>query len=93
MKDALDGLDAQALTVLSGRADAVPADGAPHRRFEGELAVQEANITESGEKDTTRALRAGWNQYAGALRDFTTLPGGRRGRRLLLPDDARCSKD
>jgi NtrC-family two-component system sensor histidine kinase KinB len=75
MKDALDGLDAQALVVLSGRADAVPADGAPHRSFEEELAVQEANITETGERDGTRALRAGWNEYAGALRDFDEARG------------------
>ncbi len=70
MKDALDGLDAQALMILSGRADAVRPDDTVRQRFEGELAVQEGNLTEVGEKEATAAVRGAWNEYARALHDF-----------------------
>jgi NtrC-family two-component system sensor histidine kinase KinB len=75
MKDALDALDAQALLVLSGRGEAVQQAAAARRTFGGELAVQEGNITESGEKEVTRTLRAGWDEYVRALQDFDAASG------------------
>jgi signal transduction histidine kinase len=38
--------------------------------FESELKVQEGNITEPGEGDATRELRAAWNDYAAQVRGF-----------------------
>jgi signal transduction histidine kinase len=61
MGDALDALDGQALLRAAGRA-AGPDDDLI-RRFEEELRVQDGNVTEPGEADATRRLRAAWEDY------------------------------
>ena len=66
MGDALDALDRQALLRAAGRANGPDDDLV--RRFEEELRVQEGNVTEQGEADVTRRLRAAWQEYRQALR-------------------------
>jgi NtrC-family two-component system sensor histidine kinase KinB len=75
IKDALDHVDAQALMVVSGRARSVAAEPSARRSLERELAVQEGNITEPGETEATRAMRAAWNEYARALGYFDDAEG------------------
>src|SRR5262249_46977200 len=59
--------------LLLGRRQRALAQVEEHRaRFEAELRVQEGNITEIGERETTERLRARGMQYQ---RDFDTLAG------------------
>jgi len=61
MGEALEALDRDAVLRAAGR----PAgpEGDPAGRFEAELAVQEGNVTEPGEAQVTRRLRAAWTAY------------------------------
>jgi signal transduction histidine kinase len=61
MGEALEALDRDAVLRAAGR----PAgpEGDPRLRFEAELAVQEGNVTEPGEAQVTRRLRAAWAAY------------------------------
>jgi two-component system, NtrC family, sensor histidine kinase KinB len=65
MKEALERMnDAPALALIGGTAGRAVADVAVQRqRFEAELRVQEHNITEPGEDEATRRLRALWTTY------------------------------
>jgi two-component system, NtrC family, sensor histidine kinase KinB len=74
MLDAERALDRFALLHAAGRAapDAARADAAG--RFEAELRAQEANVTERGEADATRALRARWSAYERDLDAVLTAP-------------------
>ena len=90
MGDVLDALDREALLRAVGR----PAGGDDDlvRRFEEELRVQEGNVTEQGEAEVTRRLRAAWEDYrqvyrsAGAAEEplavylDTVLPASQRVR-------------
>ncbi|MFL5305418.1 MAG: ATP-binding protein [Polyangia bacterium] len=74
MKGALERLNADALVVLAGhgggaRADIV-ANGAT---FDRELTAQEGNITEPGEREATRDLRAAWTAYGAGLQAYLAL--------------------
>ena len=65
MKEAAERIDSGVMFAVAGRPD----DGAAQidanvPRFERELAVQEANITEPGEREATAKLRATWTTYA-----------------------------
>ncbi len=77
-------LDRAALAQALGRDSGKGGEGAveeARRRFEAELRVQEANITEPGEAEVTRALRDRWTAY-GAILD--RLQAARRGAREVL---------
>jgi two-component system, NtrC family, sensor histidine kinase KinB len=64
MKDAVERVDSAAVFRAAGRPDKADAQApANMRRFEEELSVQEHNITEPGELDATRRLRAAWDEY------------------------------
>ncbi len=67
MLEALERLQEAALSRATGR----PVDDASVRslagRLEGELSVQEHNITEEGEDAATRRLRDRWTAYRAAL--------------------------
>jgi signal transduction histidine kinase len=64
MKDAVERVDSAAVFRAAGRPDKADAQAPPNvRRFEEELSVQEHNITEPGELEATRRLRAAWNDY------------------------------
>ncbi len=72
MGDALDALDRQALLRAAGRP--AGSDEELVQRFEEELRVQEGNITEPGESEVTRRLRAAWEGYLQALRSAAESP-------------------
>ncbi|HTA20679.1 MAG TPA: ATP-binding protein, partial [Polyangia bacterium] len=75
MKEALERLNSGTLTRLAGHPDSTPDEIAANRRkFEDELATQEANITESGEGAVTRRLRPAWQEYARTVAESET-PG------------------
>jgi signal transduction histidine kinase len=64
MKEALERMDSAALFILAGQRDKAIEQGEQNRPvFEAELKVQEGNITEAGEADTTKKLRAAWTDY------------------------------
>jgi signal transduction histidine kinase/HAMP domain-containing protein len=73
MKESVERLNSAALFKLADHPGA-PGDAAAHRaRLERELATQEGNITEPGEREATRALRAAWDEYARALAEYDAL--------------------
>lgn len=75
MGDALDALDRQALLRAAGRP--AGSDEELAQRFEEELRVQEGNITEPGEADVTRRLRAAWEDRLRARSSAAAAPDPR----------------
>ena len=74
MKESLERIDSNAIYRVAGHETGTADAIASHRRtFEHELEVEEGNITEAGEGEATRALRASWDAYARALDAFTGL--------------------
>lgn len=64
MKESIERIDSAALFLLAGRSDkALPQVSLNRPIFEGELKVQEGNITEPGEAEVTARLRASWTDY------------------------------
>ncbi len=77
MKATAEQLDRAALAQALGRSGAQDAAEA-RRRFEAELRVQEANITEPGEAEATRELRHRWVAYRAILDRLPAAPRGSR---------------
>ena len=80
MKDALEQIDRWMVLILAGHADAdQPVDDAKaaidRQRgvFEHELQIQEGNLTEAGEPEVTRRLRAAWNEYVARVQIYQGL--------------------
>jgi signal transduction histidine kinase len=74
MKESLERIDSSALFLLAGHPSEAASEAAANQeRFENELRVQEGNITERGEADVTRRLRAAWDDYARALHAYQSL--------------------
>jgi len=77
MKEAVERIDSGASFWILGRRDLAPKQIADNQeRFESELHVEETNITEAGEADAARRLRASWQSYLEKVRDFIKLPDG-----------------
>lgn len=77
MKESIERLDSAAMFLLTGRRAAGETPATDHRRrFEQELEVQEGNITEPGEAEATRALRAHWTAYQAKYDRFVRTPRG-----------------
>jgi two-component system, NtrC family, sensor histidine kinase KinB len=77
MKEAIERIDSAALFFVAGRREEARAQAGPNEgRFDTELRIQEANITEPGEHDATRELRQVWDDYHGLLRRLFALPPG-----------------
>src|SRR5262249_43988664 len=75
MKEAVERVDSGATFWLLGRADAAQALIADNEaRFESELTVEEHNITEVGEVDAVKRLRAAWTDYVAKIHDFSVHP-------------------
>ncbi|MGC4122324.1 MAG: ATP-binding protein [Myxococcales bacterium] len=90
MKEALERIDSGALFTALGQAGRGAALVAEHRRaFEDALRVEEGNITEAGEAEVARTLRAQWTAYLGALDAFLALPTDKRGAGYFELLDAR----
>lgn len=64
MKEAVERMDSGALFLVAGQPDkGLLQLDANLRRFEAELRVEEDNITERGEAELARHLRAAWEHY------------------------------
>jgi two-component system, NtrC family, sensor histidine kinase KinB len=64
MKEAIERMDSGALFIVAGERQKGLEQWDNNRPiFETELKVQEANITEAGEKEFTKRLRAAWTDY------------------------------
>ena len=64
MKESIERLDSGALFVVIGEQERGLALAREHRpAFERELEVEERNITEPGEAEAVRKLRAAWSRY------------------------------
>jgi signal transduction histidine kinase len=75
MKESIERIDSAALFIVAGEHEAGARQADQYvPLFERELAAQEGNVTEAGEPQATRALRARWNDYIAHLRAFTVLP-------------------
>jgi len=75
MKEAIERIDSGAAFLLLGReAEARAQIGDNEARFEAELSVEEHNITEGGEIDAAKKLRAAWKSYLDALHGFMAHP-------------------
>ena len=76
MKEAAERVDSAALFRAAGQAGKAEAQAAPNLQlFDEELAVQEHNVTEAGEEEATRALRAAWAGYVETYRRYAALSG------------------
>ncbi|MFN7976083.1 MAG: ATP-binding protein [Acidobacteriota bacterium] len=76
MKESLERMDSGALFLVADHREEGEAQAAFHRaRFEEELRVQEANITEEGERAATRKLREAWNDYGRRFDRLAALEG------------------
>jgi signal transduction histidine kinase len=74
MKESIERMDSAAMFRYSGKIPEARDMVALHRpRFEGELKVQEANITEPGEAESTRRLRSVWDRYQEKYRAFDAV--------------------
>jgi signal transduction histidine kinase len=75
MKDAAERIDSAALFTVAGKGDLAREQAlTSQRRFEGELGVEEANITEPGERLAAQTLRKIWEQYLASFSDFQAMP-------------------
>ncbi len=71
-------LDDLALARAAGRAGDEGARADAVARFEAELRTQEGNITERGETEATRGLRARWTALQRALAELLAAPAPAR---------------
>jgi signal transduction histidine kinase len=71
-------LEESALRDAAGRGRDAAADEAVIAGFEAELRAQEANITEPGEAEATRALRGRWTAFGEALGAVHAAPAATR---------------
>jgi nitrogen fixation/metabolism regulation signal transduction histidine kinase len=71
MGNDIEALDRAALVFLSGRGPFVAAQIERHvERFNAELAVEEGNITEAGEREAAAELRQRWEKYRTAFAEL-----------------------
>ncbi|TMB10861.1 MAG: HAMP domain-containing protein [Deltaproteobacteria bacterium] len=82
MMEAAERIDSAALFRAAGSADKGDAQAAPNvDAFEAGLRAQESNITEAGEAEATRRLRAAWNEYLAKYGAFRRISGEQELRR------------
>ncbi len=75
MADILETLDRTTLFQLAGRGGVdAPTCDRQIERFEAELAVEEGNITEVGEREAASALRQRWTEYRASFVQLRAQP-------------------
>jgi signal transduction histidine kinase len=85
MKEAIERVDSAALFMVAGeRAAGAHQSDENIPRFERELETQEGNVTEVGELQATRTLRARWDEYRRHFRSFERLTGDAAARRAYF---------
>jgi two-component system, NtrC family, sensor histidine kinase KinB len=71
MKEALERIDSAAMFLVIGERERGLRQAEQYRpKFEAELRVQKANITEPGEAEATSRLRQLWERYQAQFDDF-----------------------
>jgi signal transduction histidine kinase len=71
MKEAAERIDSAVLFMVAGHAERAAPQIAHNRgAFESELAVEEGNLTEPGEKDEAAELRRRWEDYQARVAAF-----------------------
>jgi len=74
MDQDIEALDRMALVHVAGAGGLEAAAVAPHlERFAAELAVEEGNITEAGERDAAAELRRHWEAYRAGYAELSAL--------------------
>ncbi|NTX10345.1 HAMP domain-containing protein [Myxococcus sp. CA056] len=74
MTEQLERMDSAALFIVAGELERGEAQQSAQRQvLESELRLQEGNVTEPGEAEATRRLRAGWSRYQVAYDAFLLL--------------------
>lgn len=74
MKESLERIDSGFMDILAEHPAGAAGSIASNRRiFERELEVQEGNITELGEEQITKVLRAAWDAYSRAADAYLQL--------------------
>jgi NtrC-family two-component system sensor histidine kinase KinB len=87
MKEAIERLDSAALFIVAGeRQKGIEQAERSRTIFEGELKVQEENITEAGEKEFTAKLRAAWRDYQAKFDRLQKATSAEGARRLYFSD-------
>jgi signal transduction histidine kinase/HAMP domain-containing protein len=96
MKDAAWRIDGAASLWILGRRDlAGPQIAAEEPRFESELAVEESNITETGEAEAAGRVRAAWTRYRADAQAWARRPEAELGAAYLatLAPELRAVRD
>ena len=87
MKEAIERMDSSALFIVAGRREKALEQADRNRMiFENELKVQEANITEVGEKESTEQLRAAWNEYQAKFERLANAANAEAAKQLYFAD-------
>ena len=87
MKESIERIDSAAVFLLLGRKELADRQAEENRaRFEFELEVQEGNITEPGEPEKTKRLRAAWSQYLVDFDKFKQRPTAEQYFSVLNPE-------
>ena len=85
MKEASERLDSAALFIVAGERDkGIEQARLDRPLFEAELKVQEGNITEAGEQESTRALRALWGDYQARFAKLEKAVDSKEARQLYF---------
>ena len=87
MKEAIERMDSAALFIVAVQREKGVEQAEKNRRvFETELKVQEANITEAGEKEFTAQLRAAWSDYQAKFERLKNTASPEEARQLYFSD-------
>jgi signal transduction histidine kinase len=87
MKEAIERMDSAALFMVAGERQKGIEQAQKNRGvFEDELKVQEANITEAGEKEFTEKLRTAWTGYVTKFDRLQETASPEEARRLYFSE-------
>jgi NtrC-family two-component system sensor histidine kinase KinB len=87
MKEAAERVDSAAVFRAAGRPEKGDAQAPPNiKTFEEELGAQEHNVTEPGEEQATRQVRALWLEYIAKYHLFTLVRDEKESRRRYFED-------
>lgn len=87
MKEAIERMDSATLFIVAGEQQKGIEQAEKNRTiFEGELKVQEGNITEAGEKEFTQKLAAAWEHYQAGFARLQKTTSAEEARRLYFSE-------
>lgn len=87
MKESIERMDSAALFLVAGQREKGLRQAVEHRSlFEAEIAVQEGNITEPGEREVTRRLRAVWTDYQEKFDQLKEAPDPEASKRFYFAE-------